>query len=227
MGTKLDGLSYELQRELRDLEEAFKNCPQPTIQSLLKLKGGEAQYKLDLLQLLVDLTDEKHTRSITRKVLFRLSKSSGRVPQCLVIRNIKRVGDPFGGGGFGDIWRGEIGDSPGDSIECAVKVGRWYRNVDGEDEYEDAVKTHLREAILWGQLKHPNLLPFLGMYYLDGSKRDVCLVSPYLASGNLTRYLKRTPPEEIDSHGLVGSLPSGSSCHTHHPHSGVRHCDRD
>ncbi|KAK1234935.1 hypothetical protein PQX77_001851, partial [Marasmius sp. AFHP31] len=51
MGTKLDGLNYELQQELRDLEEALKDYPQPTIQSLLKLKGDEAQYKLDLLQL--------------------------------------------------------------------------------------------------------------------------------------------------------------------------------
>ncbi|KAJ8078128.1 hypothetical protein PM082_000334 [Marasmius tenuissimus] len=47
------------------------------------------------------------------------------------------------------------------------------------------------------------------MYYLDGSKRDVCLVLPYLASGNLTRYLKRTPPKEIDSHGLVYDIATG------------------
>ena len=46
------------------------------------------------------------------------------------------------------------------------------------------------EAVLWKQLKHPNVLPFLGVF-LDTSERP-CLVSPWMENGNLTRYVGST-----------------------------------
>ena len=50
---------------------------------------------------------------------------------------------------------------------------------------------YTREAILWKQLKHRNVLPFLGLYYLDKNKRRLCLVSPWMENGNLVQYLKK------------------------------------
>ena len=47
-----------------------------------------------------------------------------------------------------------------------------------------------REAILWGQLSHPNLLPFYGLYQL-GSR--ACLISPWVENGHINQFLARNP----------------------------------
>ncbi|KAL0571741.1 hypothetical protein V5O48_010223, partial [Marasmius crinis-equi] len=180
MGLTLDDLNDEVKKELSNLQKILANRTES--EALLERTGDEAQRTLDMLQL----------------IMFRLSKKSGLPPRCLIIRNIKRFGDrAFASGEFGDIWKGEVGDSESDRIECVVKVARWYCTLDGEEGYEKAVKTHLREAVLWGQLKHPNVLPFLGMYYLDESMKDICLVSPSMVNGNLGQFLKKSRVEQI------------------------------
>ncbi|KAF9267925.1 kinase-like protein [Marasmius fiardii PR-910] len=67
------------------------------------------------------------------------------------------------------------------------------------------------QAIIWKQLKHPNLLPFMGMYYLDQSRGQLCLISPWMEKGNLVRYLKDTPAEQVDYYSLVYDVASGIS----------------
>lgn len=51
-----------------------------------------------------------------------------------------------------------------------------------------------KEAVLWGQLHHPNILPFYGIYYLDDNRKQKCLVSPWMDNGNISVFLKRNPP---------------------------------
>lgn len=48
----------------------------------------------------------------------------------------------------------------------------------------------MREIALWGQLNHPNILPFYGVYHLDNAEEKICLVSPWMENGTLTEYLK-------------------------------------
>lgn len=47
-----------------------------------------------------------------------------------------------------------------------------------------------REAILWGQLSHRNLLPFYGIYRYRGR---LCLVSPWIEHGHIREFLERNP----------------------------------
>ncbi|KAG7096405.1 hypothetical protein E1B28_003848 [Marasmius oreades] len=170
---------------------------------------------LDLLQLLADLPGPTSPRSHILKIMSRLSKNSRRFPQCLVIRNIKLLGKhPFGCGAFGDVWRGIIGDSATGQIDCAVKIVRrayFSQAATGQDDhnYETVLNDHVREAIIWRQLKHPNVLPFLGIYYLDGNREDVCLVSPYMVNGNLAQFLRKTDPDKVHSHILISDIALG------------------
>jgi len=46
-----------------------------------------------------------------------------------------------------------------------------------------------REAIIWRQLSHPNVLPFFGVYTLEGR---LCLVSPWIENGHLQQFLRNT-----------------------------------
>ncbi|KAJ8078103.1 hypothetical protein PM082_000309 [Marasmius tenuissimus] len=205
---KFENLDKRVQRELENLRDILKDDTRR--RALVDLEGDEAQYKLDLLQLLLELTDEKDMRTRIWKVLTRLSKDSNCAPRCLIIRKIVPLGDrPIGGGGYGDVWKGMFGDPETGQVECAIKIGKLYMDEDGVDAYEKVIKGHLREALLWAQLKHPNVLPFLGMYYRDPSEKDLCLVSPYMKNGNLAKFLGRTNPEDIDDHGLVHDITSG------------------
>ncbi|KAL0568702.1 Rho guanine nucleotide exchange factor [Marasmius crinis-equi] len=121
--------------------------------------------------------------------------------------NVRKLGEhPVGGGGFGDVWKGTLGYSETAPIVC-LKVVKVYLASD----VQASLKEYLREAIVWKQLKHPNLLPFLGMFYLDGTRQRICLVSPWMEHGNLVHYLKDTPRESVDHLLLVYDIVSGLS----------------
>lgn len=49
----------------------------------------------------------------------------------------------------------------------------------------------MREAYIWGDLDHPNILPFLGT--ADPPGLSTCLVSPWLYYGNCIQYLEKYP----------------------------------
>ena len=50
-----------------------------------------------------------------------------------------------------------------------------------------------KEALLWGHLSHPNILPFYGIYHLKDRRGRISFISPWMENGNVTEYLKRHP----------------------------------
>ena len=67
-------------------------------------------------------------RSSIFQTMLRLSKNSGLHPKCLAIQNVKKVGEhPITAGGFGDVWKGTIGDS--NKLVC-LKIMKVYLNSD-------------------------------------------------------------------------------------------------
>lgn len=46
---------------------------------------------------------------------------------------------------------------------------------------------------MWGNLEHPNLLPFYGIYHLGDNYGRVCLVSLWMENGNICDYLEANP----------------------------------
>ncbi|KAK1216068.1 hypothetical protein PQX77_021299 [Marasmius sp. AFHP31] len=191
-------------QELTQLEELFGNSER--LVSLLEKKGDEAQHWLDRLQLLVDTPNANlvpQLRSSILTVMIRLSKISGLHPKCLRIPNVRKLGQhPITVGGFGDVWKGVIGGSDG-QIVC-LKVVKVYLTSDIQGLFRE----YLREAIVWRQLKHPNVLPFHGIYYSE-SESQFCLVSPWMENGNLLQYLKATRTEKVNRLTLVHDVAAG------------------
>ncbi|KAL0563397.1 Rho guanine nucleotide exchange factor, partial [Marasmius crinis-equi] len=169
---------------------------------VLEKDGDEAQRWLDLLQSLSDYPGiPRQSKSTIFKVMLRLSKRSGMYPKCLKINNVERMGShPLAGGGFGDVWKGRIADE----IVC-LKVVKVYLMSD----VQQLLKEYMQEAIVWQQLRHPNVLPFVGMYYLEESQGQLCLVSPWMEQGNLVVFLKNTPSELVDRVLLAYDVASG------------------
>ncbi|KAJ8074855.1 hypothetical protein PM082_019182 [Marasmius tenuissimus] len=144
-------------------------------------------------------------RSSMFKMMIRLSRSTGLHPKCLTIKDVEILGTrAVGGGAFGDVWKGKRGES----IVC-MKVLRVFTEAD----VEQALRDYMQEAIVWRQLDHPNLLPFLGIYYMDGNVRRVCLVSPWMERGNLVQFMKKTP-ELVNPRSLAHDVARGLS-HLH------------
>jgi serine/threonine protein kinase len=103
------------------------------------------------------------------------------------------------GGGFGDICKGLVG---GQTV--AVKSMRQFMDDDVKASLKVCYLIHSylmtitcflelgREALIWRQLLHPNLLPFFGLYVLDNRPS---LISPWMDNGDLKHFLNNAPSD--------------------------------
>ncbi|KAJ8076266.1 hypothetical protein PM082_000685 [Marasmius tenuissimus] len=173
---------------------------------ILGATGEKAQEWLDLMQELVEYPEiSKAQRPSMLKMMGRLSKKTGLHPKCLVIHDVEMIGrHPVGGGAFGDVWKGKMGES----VVC-VKVIRVFLTSD----IEQVLKDYMQEAIIWRQLDCPNLLPFTGIYYLEDDSERLCLISPWMERGNLVQFMKDSP-EQVNR----GSLALDVACGLSHLH---------
>ncbi|ESK84818.1 Dbl domain-containing protein [Moniliophthora roreri MCA 2997] len=191
-----------LEKQLRRIEVVFED--ERAYRELLKQKGNLAQSLLDLLQLLIDFPGTPpHLRTSICSTMLRLSRKQLLHPRCLSIHNVSVIGRyPVAGGGFGDIWKGALGSQ----VVC-LKVVKMYIMAD----VQQLLKEYLREVIVWRQLKHPNILPCLGLYYLDDNRERLCLVSPWMDNGNLVDFLKDRSCESIDRYLIMYDVANGLS----------------
>ncbi|KAL0061689.1 Rho guanine nucleotide exchange factor [Marasmius tenuissimus] len=174
----------------------------------LRQKDEDAQDWLDKLQRLIDnpnLSVTPQFRSSVFTIMVRLSKLSGLHPRCLSMDNVHKVGKyPVAAGAFGDVWKGIIGQSESEGQLVCLKVSKVYVKSDLDALFRE----YLREALVWRQLKHPNVLPFLGIFYLKDD-RQFCLISPWMKNGNLLQYLKATERANVDHTALVHDVAAG------------------
>ncbi|THU99670.1 kinase-like protein, partial [Dendrothele bispora CBS 962.96] len=145
---------------------------------------------------LYDYPDVSSTlRSKILSVMIHLSRKSNLYPNCLMLDNVTKIGDhPAAAGGFGEVWKGSIGGQT-----ACLKVVKIYDDSD----VKKLLKEFVKEAILWRQLDHPNVLPFLGLYFLDTTKQRVCLISPWMNNGNLRQFLRDSADSSIDRSRVV------------------------
>ncbi|SJL06571.1 uncharacterized protein ARMOST_09913 [Armillaria ostoyae] len=152
---------------------------------LSDLTAMQAQSAVDFLQDLLDIPGLPLSYKCTfLKTSLKLSRMYDYVPRCLILRGFKKTGDySFARGHFGDLWRGEVGGT-----EVAVKQARIYTS---DNNIKKAMRVIRREAIIWGQCDHPNVLPFYGIYR-DSASSSYCLMSPFMVNGPLRQYLSNT-----------------------------------
>ncbi|KAG6808330.1 hypothetical protein H0H92_004466 [Tricholoma furcatifolium] len=78
-----------------------------------------------------------------------------------------------------DIYKAEFGE-----WAVCLKTARFHL----PPESEHFLKVVSREAIAWGQLRHPNVLPFYGVYRYNAM---AALVTPWMDNGDIQSYLQR------------------------------------
>ncbi|KAG6812133.1 hypothetical protein H0H92_004248 [Tricholoma furcatifolium] len=147
------------ERLIQRLAEMCKNKKE--YRKILACRGSNAQRLLDMLQRLLDTAGNlsPSVRPHFIAAAQRLAEKSGLYPTCYELDNVTSSGMPEGSGGFADIYKGVLGG------QAVV----W------------------KEAILWEQLRHPNILPFYGVYRYKGMPS---LVAPWMVNGDIQGYLK-------------------------------------
>ncbi|KAF9643686.1 kinase-like protein [Thelephora ganbajun] len=161
----------------------------------------------DDLVWLVDYLDEVLDRPDlsgpdSRKYLRELRRvcgTKGILPTSVTLSTdlLKIDPEPFASGDFGDVFRGTLNDS-----RICIKHIRTY-GLDGKR----ATKVFCREAVIWKRLKHPNILPFLGV-----TTSPLQLVSDWMSGGNLPEYIKNN--SSADRLGLLCDVANGL-CYLH------------
>ncbi|KAG6905886.1 hypothetical protein DXG01_017093 [Tephrocybe rancida] len=150
---------------------------------LLRARGSDAQMLLDLFQwLLDDSAIDDHFKRHLIVATQRLSLKTGLYPVCYELNDvIQESADPVAGGGFADVYKGRFRGQ----IVC-LKTIRLYR----DSQLEHVLKQFSKEAILWGQLCHTNVLPVYGLYHF---KNRICIVAPWMDNGDIVAYLELNP----------------------------------
>ncbi|KXN84991.1 Serine/threonine-protein kinase HT1 [Leucoagaricus sp. SymC.cos] len=155
---------------------------------LMEYKEEKAQLVLDTMQALVDVPDIiPSSRLKLKQGLIKLSAESALPPTCfslcgLAIDDFSPSDAPEGS--FGEIYSGIFHEQ-----RLCVKVVR----LRHKSNMDKAVKAFLKEGVTWGQINHPNILPFYGIYRLQDKYNRLSLVSPWLENGNVNLYLENHP----------------------------------
>jgi serine/threonine protein kinase len=125
------------------------------------------------------------------------------IPQPLIVRCSAMGPKPVLHGGAAEIYQAQL-----DGKVVALKLYRGYvERMDGRRVNFSQTNTPTnfrsvglqvcREALLWKQLRHPNILPLLGIDTSRFSGR-LCLVSPWMHNGNIAQYMK--DPAILEAH---------------------------
>ncbi|KAH6890210.1 kinase-like domain-containing protein [Coprinopsis sp. MPI-PUGE-AT-0042] len=173
--------------------------------------GGKEQDLVDVLNALLDIDNLKPFRPVFLRGLLRFAKATGRFPRALIYNDVVIVesGTAITSGAFDDVWRGVL---QGQSV--AMKVMRTIKRP------EEILRNYSKEAVVWSQLRHPNVLPFYGIYCWaphDGMPLErMALLSPWLDAGNAVEYLHHHL--NVDEESLILDIAQGLNyLHTFQP----------
>ena len=154
------------------------------------------------------------TENIARECLDKLQAICGYnaiLPSSYILSDqIARVGDhPVALSGIADVWGGTYrGDEV--SIKSLRVCMKDYQAIKKVCVLCDEPLSHLlnvtcasqtfsKEAIMWKRLRHPNIVPFIGV-----TTYPLQIISEWMPNGTLTEFVERNP--DMNRIGLV-SLP--------------------
>ncbi|KAK1216490.1 hypothetical protein PQX77_020885 [Marasmius sp. AFHP31] len=178
---------------------------------------------------LSECTADADLRSHIIKASIQLSNHSGLSPHCLQISEVEDLSDaPVEYGGAADIWTGNL-----EGVKVAVKV---IQHRLGSQKHGQTIKVRLntlafitrlepgadhdfkaftREALIWRNLNHPNILPFTGMYWFNEAQGQLCLVSPWMENGNLLQFLSDNPDIDLATQQRLAKDVAQGLAHLH------------
>ncbi|KAJ7191529.1 kinase-like domain-containing protein [Mycena pura] len=130
-----------------------------------------------------------HLKHRAQTLLLNLARRSEQLPTTLFITDVRDLTKhALFGGAFGDVFRGM-------HAEQAVAVKRVRMFLDQGTPAKQWKKI-CREALVWQNLQHDFILPFLGVD-MDTFSPAISLVSPWMKHGTILQYLRMKGREDV------------------------------
>ncbi|KAG6818382.1 hypothetical protein H0H93_005439, partial [Arthromyces matolae] len=165
---------------VESLENVFADTKR--YRQLLACRKESAQRLLNMFQQLLDVFQGPTPKFRNQLIVSsqRLARRFGLYPEIYTIHGITDIPNYCDdNGGYAFIFKGKFRGV--DVCLKALKIDKYKKH--------EFLKRFSEEAILWGQLSHPNVLPFYGVYPFRRGLMEVALVSPWMENGNITVYL--------------------------------------
>ncbi|KAF4569714.1 hypothetical protein EYR40_008693 [Pleurotus pulmonarius] len=164
--------------------------------AVLGLRGESAQQFLDMAHEILHFpslqrSEDKRFGIQLLKVMIRLSEICHILPSSLFLAGVDVLGnDATYWGSFSNVYRASyLGQT------VALKRMRVFE-TDTEAAQSKIRQKFCREALVWQHLKHPNVLPFIG---IDPENfESLCIVSPWMENGTALSYLKLNGYNDVD-----------------------------
>lgn len=148
--------------------------------------------------------DEHMETTIRRasRLLIKISRHTEMLPSSLFLRDIKlHDSSAVSGGGFSDIFRasyyGRLVALKRVRVFTSDVQYKTMISVSSDLSYRrskvDIVQYIIREALLWRQLVHDHVLPFLGVDIVTFGGVP-CMVAPWMPHGNALQYMAARSP---------------------------------
>ncbi|TDL23524.1 kinase-like protein [Rickenella mellea] len=163
---------------------------------VMALSSEELSVVMKYLQACIDerCPDHHKLESLLRSIVG----ARGSIPDFLFIKGVHRTSEQsFYVTGLANLWKGE---TQGKLV--MLKVPR----INLKQTVPALEKDIGKEAIIWRQLYHRNILPFYGCS-ADLFSPNYALVSPLMTSGNLMEYLRKHPT--LDRLAMIRGVASG------------------
>ncbi|KAG7088729.1 hypothetical protein E1B28_012697 [Marasmius oreades] len=186
------------------------------------LCAEDAPSVMDMIQVHLDEEtshNDRYLRKSCIQCLLHLNKRHGTLPTSIHLSKVAKDGlHPVSGGGFADIWKGRLEDTR----TVCLKVLRVYTATYDEKRL---LKQLSKEVLLWRQLRHPNILQFLGITK-ELFRPSYCIVSPWMANGDVISYSRARKSTLDDKVKMMREISEGIQyLHEHHPpivHSDIK-----
>ncbi|KAJ7145901.1 kinase-like domain-containing protein [Mycena epipterygia] len=122
-------------------------------------------------------------RSRAAQMIHKIYEAWDGFPSEIFIEGVTyRDRDPSFGGGYADVYRARYKDKP-----VALKRLRVF--IQGEEPR--AIRSKFRrEVLVWQRLKHPYILPLIGIFREETSWSSLFMVSPWMDRGNILGHLR-------------------------------------
>ncbi|TCD68179.1 hypothetical protein EIP91_011457 [Steccherinum ochraceum] len=120
-------------------------------------------------------------RAHLRRLAFKLVLHFDRMPAALFLSGVQcHDREASIGGRFADVYRGTFGN-----LQVALKSLNVLKTSNAA-KVRSRRQAFYRESLLWQDLSHPHILPYLGVGILEHS---VCMVLPWMENGNIMNHM--------------------------------------
>ncbi|CAE6405708.1 unnamed protein product [Rhizoctonia solani] len=147
---------------------------------------------------LEDYSVEPIDQHMSIQDMFRLLSRHGCVDLSLQMEPDQNGAVLVSGGGFGDIWRGQLSDG------TRVAIKTWREALITKGDYK-TLKQAVREIHVWSKMKHVNVHQLMGVVIFKG--QSIGMVSEWMDNGNVHEYVRKNP--HADRFKLAGFANPG------------------